>query len=67
MWTRTSESTPPKGEHLAVVHKLSSRGESVDEDAVWDGRSWTRLALFGRAAEPGLPRDYYYLWRRLET
>ena len=62
MWQRTAESLPPKGEVLAVVHKLSGRGEYVDEDAVWDGEKWTR-----RKDSQVLDKSYYYLWRRLET
>lgn len=62
MWTKTSESLPPKGEMLAVVHKLSSRGESVDEDAVWNGVQWMRHRD-GQIVD----KSYYYLWRRLET
>ena len=62
MWTRTAEALPPTNEPLAVVHKLSGRGEYVDEEATWTGEHWLRCkdnAL--------LDRNYYYLWRRLET
>ena len=62
MWHRTNDSLPPKGEVLAVVHKLSSRGEYVDEDATWDGEYWTR-----RKDGYMLDKNYYYLWRKLET
>lgn len=62
MWSRTEESLPPKHEVLAVVRKLSSRGEYAHEDAIWDGEQWTE-----RRSGMKLPKNAYYLWRRLET
>lgn len=62
MWERTFQSLPPRGEILAVQHKLSSRGEIVDEEAIWDGRTWTRP----RDGEV-LDKNYYFVWRRLAT
>lgn len=62
MWNRTEESLPPKHEVLAVVRKISSRGEAVHEDAIWDGDQWTER----RTGEKS-PKNIYYLWRRLET
>lgn len=62
MWNRTEESLPPKHEILAVVRKLSSRGEYAHEDAVWDGENWTE-----RKTQQRSPKSAYYLWRRLET
>lgn len=67
MWNRTSESLPPKHEHLAVVHKLSSRGEEAHEDAMWDGEFWIRLNNKGTPQEAGIEKNYYHQWRRLET
>ena len=66
MFQRTSESSPPIGEVLAVVRKISSRGESADEDAIWDGESWRRRERDGGFGE-AMPKNHYYLWRRLET
>jgi rfaE bifunctional protein nucleotidyltransferase chain/domain len=62
MWHRTEESLPPKHEVLAVVRKMSSRGEYAHEDAIWDGEHWTERKS-GEKSE----KKIYYLWRRLET
>ena len=61
MWCRTAQGLPPQEKVLAVVHKLSSRGEYADEEAVWDGEHWVRRRDGAR-----LDRNYYYLWRVLE-
>lgn len=62
MWNRTAESLPPKHEILAVVRKISGRGEYAHEDATWDGEKWTE-----RKSGETSPKSAYYLWRRLET
>jgi rfaE bifunctional protein nucleotidyltransferase chain/domain len=61
MWHRTSESEPPKHEVLAVIRKISNRGEQVEEDAIWDGEFWTE-----RKSKEQMKKSSYYLWRRLE-
>jgi D-sedoheptulose 7-phosphate isomerase len=62
MYSPTAKFIPPIGERLAVVHKLSMRGETIDEEAIWDGTEWTRCKT-----EEKLPLTYYYLWRRMES
>lgn len=62
MWNRTEDCLPPKHEILAVVRKISSRGEYAHEDAIWDGEQWTE-----RKTQERSPKSAYYLWRRLET
>lgn len=62
MWNRTAESLPPKHEMLAVVRKISGRGEYAHEDAMFDGEKWTE-----RKTGEAVPKSAYYLWRRLET
>lgn len=62
MYNYTLKSVPPKHEVLAVVHKLSSRGEYADDEAIWDGEMWTR-----RRDGERMDLNYYYLWRKLET
>lgn len=61
MWEYTAKSLPPKGEVLAVRRRPSSRSEPIDEDAVWDGKQWTRRDGVNFEA------NAYYAWRRLET
>lgn len=62
MWQRTAQSLPFKGEWLAVVHKISSAGEFVYQEAMWDGQAWTE-----RLTKELLPLSHYYIWRRYET
>lgn len=63
MWERTETSLPPKGEILAVVHRVfGPTGGEAHEEATWDGKQWTR-----RRDGEVLPKAYYYNWRRLET
>lgn len=62
MWQRVMESLPPKNEILAVVHLIDENKEQVHEDATWDGEMWTR-----RYCGERVDKNYYYLWRRLET
>ena len=62
MWHRVKDSLPHRSEWLAVVHLIDDNKEQVHEEASWDGEKWTR-----RYNGEHVEKNYYYLWRRLET
>ena len=63
MFEKTATSLPPKHEVLAVQHKFANMpGGTVDEEAIWDGEQWT-----SRRTNEKFEKNYYHLWRRLET
>ena len=63
MYQRTAQSLPPKNEILAVIHKVPGRGgEQFDDEAIWNGEYWIRCRDNAQ-----VDKNYYYLWRRIET
>lgn len=59
----TKVSTPPLHEVLGVRRRFAHfPGGTVDEDASWDGKEWTRK-YDGERFE----KSHYYAWRRYEV
>lgn len=64
MFERTNEFLPPKHEVLAVRRKVIAQYQPLfmDSEAIWDGDHWV-----DQRTKDIHDKDYYYLWRKLET
>ena len=67
VWNRTRLVQPPVGEILSACRSIHRNGPLSYEDAIWDGKYWTRLERGGFTQETCLPLAHYDTWRRYDV